>query len=1328
MSESNSPAADPLEVFALPASFGQDRFWRLDQLNPGNPAWSVPVRFRLSGALNTLLVEQAFNEIVKRHEVLRASFMEEDGVLLQIVRSHLSITVPVVDLRHLASSDRDAEVDRISMQEARWRFDLSTCPLLRVRLLRIEDEQHVLLVNAHHTVVDYSSIGIIAGELAAFYTAFSRGQKPSLPELPVQYGDYSVWQREHSTTPETEEELILLKDQLADLPLLDFRTDKPRPDSPTFESTITSALLPAALTDSFRELGSKEGATFFSATLGVLSLVLYQYTGQTDFGVATQVGGRASPEIESLIGLFINTVVLRPDLSGDPTFRQFLGRMQRLTETSIFQSNIRFENLLARLRPDTYPSHHTLFRINFICQRDPVKPQEFEGVKLTVIPSKSQGALYDLHVFLIGRNEGWRLACEYNTDLYQAGTIECFLEDYRRMLESIVANPDLPISQYGLSDSANTQRQMKAAPKISNEECGSVSPESVVMPASVTQLRFWRLEQFSPGNPALHMRACVRLRGVLRIGEIERSLNALVDRHETLRTTFIEEENELHQVIVPKRPMALAISCLDDVKPEERETKLRERIHEEARIPFDLIQGPLLRARLFRLSPDEHVLMITTHHILSDGWSQTVIQSDLWKIYEAFSESVEPQLAPLAIHYADYVHWQQEWLASEAARDELAFWQKKLASPLPVLDIPVDTPTPGKIAPHGPMETMLLSRELRQALKRLGQDTETTMFMVMLTGYSAMLHRYTGQEDILMGSPVANRRPETESLIGPFSGPISLRLDMSGNPTMRDLLFRIRDTTIEAFNHKDLPFEVLLDNLDVRSVRGRNPISQCYFFYQNAFLQPRTMRDLSVTPLPDFGMGTHFELQMGLLDRQEGLRAQLEYNAALFEPASIRRLLDSYVLILESFVRNPKLHLSELPSHTADTRLATMPAKTRVISPAQPHDEVERELIHMWEELLRLKGIGPRDNYFELGGSSILAVRLVSRIEKVFGIRLPPATLIHAQTVESLAKFIRRDGEKADWAALVEIQPGGGRPKFFCVHGAGGNVLMYRDLARHLGPDQPFYGLQSQGLDGRNPPLESIEEMASLYVREVQRVQPHGPYLLGGYCMGGTVALEMAQIFMRKGEEVTLLALFDTMNWAKLAPARSLDRVYYQVQRVGFHLRNFLLLSWRGKRRFLREKTADFRSRTTVWRGAFTAKFAIGSGTETSEPELLARIWKINDDASMRYVPSPYRGTITEFRPTRQYSRYKGLETQWKEIALGGQISVTLPVYPAGMLLEPFVQDLAAALRQAIERTTNAAGPFGATDPPEREDHRPIRVFLTSGGEPVTCRVSRPAS
>jgi len=654
----------------------------------------------------------------------------------------------------------------------------------------------------------------------------------------------------------------------------------------------------------------------------------------------------------------------------------------------------------------------------------------------------------------------------------------------------------------------------------------------------------------------------------------------------------------------------------------------------------------------------------------------------LWSIYEGLSEGNESPLQPLSIQYGDFVHWQQEWLASENCQKELQFWTRQLAAPVPVLNFPTDHPPRNRPASKGAMETLLMPDELIRSLKSFSQSQEVTMFMLTLAAFGALLQKYAEQDDFVVGSPVANRKAETEPLIGPFSGPISLRFNLSGNPTLKELLVRVREMTLEALAHADLPFEVLHDKLEVRSIQGRNPLSQCYFFYQTAFLQPRTLPEVTITPLPDFALGTHFELQLGLLERREGLRAQLEYNSDLFEAATIKQVLSDFRLILETILKDPSATIGDLPISVTRRRLTDAEPGLPAETVAAIEDEVESKLSEIWKQVLGIKTVGPLQNYFELGGTSLLAVRLFAEVEKAFKVKLPLAVLFEAQTIAALAQVLREGGNVV-WSPLVEIQPHGDRPPFFCIHGGGGNVLIYRDLSKRLGPDQPFYGLQSQGLDGTRGYLSRIEDMAALYVKEIRSVQPNGPYLLGGYCMGGTVAYEMAQQLTAVGEDVAVLALFDTLNWVKIPAGSFSTQLFHQTQRLVFHAGNFLLLNSKDKWKFFQEKWKVLRSRSSVWSGMLFGKMMTTRQGGKSESLILAEIWEMNDRAIVNYVPRSYPGVVTDFRPTKQYRKY-GSNAHWEQLALGGERVVALPVYPAGMLLEPFVKDLARALESCI--------------------------------------------
>jgi phthiocerol/phenolphthiocerol synthesis type-I polyketide synthase E len=353
-----------------------------------------------------------------------------------------------------------------------------------------------------------------------------------------------------------------------------------------------------------------------------------------------------------------------------------------------------------------------------------------------------------------------------------------------------------------------------------------------------------------------------------------------------------------------------------------------------------------------------------------------------------------------------------------------------------------------------------------------------------------------------------------------------------------------------------------------------------------------------------------------------------------------------------------------------------------------PKNDLESQLAALWKPLFGLSEIGTDQNYFELGGDSLMAVRLCQQMEAIFQVRIPLSALVESPTIGQLAGFIARgrEGLRPAFSHLVPIQAHGTRPPFFCVHGAGGTVLSYVDLARRLGPEQPVYGLQSQGLDGKSPFLTRIEDMAAAYVKEVRTLQPKGPYYLGGYCMGGTIAYEMARQLKAQGQEVALLALMDTLNWANAKPKTWADSFSVAAQKIYFHLRNFLLLSAKNKLTFFREKTKVLRGRLAIRFGSLRR-----TARTDRAPVDLAGLWQTNDVALLAYTPRPYAGRIVHFRPARQYSLDALPEREWDGLAQLGVEKIVLPVYPAGMLLEPFVETLAARLAPYLNRAPFAS-------------------------------------
>jgi hypothetical protein len=441
-------------LYRFPTSLAQQSFWYLDRLDPGNPCWNIAVRFRLVGPLDVSLLHRSIDEIVRRHDVLRTSFALIDGALAQIIHSEAAIPLPLDDLTGLAVAARDAEEERRTITEAALPFDLKSGPLLRVRLLKLAEQEHMLLLTIHHIVSDGWSIGLFSDEIAAHYEALSSGNPSTSPDLPLQYADYTIWKNEQNESAIGEQHRSYWQMKLANLPVCEIPSDYPRPAGNTQPAYILSLLLPASLTDSLAALARNQGCTLYTLSLAALKMLIAHYAGQQDVYVGTLLAGRDRVELEPLIGAFINTIILRTDLSGDPTFLDLLARVQRTVEEGMAHQDLHFQQVVEALRLKRDPNRPTVYSINFIYQRDFVKPLQFAGLSMTPVPSKSPGAIYDLNFFMVQRSDGWRLSCEYNCDMYEAVAVNRMIGQLRHLLEQIVTNPNRGLSEFQFPDAA----------------------------------------------------------------------------------------------------------------------------------------------------------------------------------------------------------------------------------------------------------------------------------------------------------------------------------------------------------------------------------------------------------------------------------------------------------------------------------------------------------------------------------------------------------------------------------------------------------------------------------------------------------------------------------------------------------------------------------------------------------------------------------------------------------------------------------------------------------------------------------------------------------
>jgi hypothetical protein len=428
----------------------------------------------------------------------------------------------------------------------------------------------------------------------------------------------------------------------------------------------------------------------------------------------------------------------------------------------------------------------------------------------------------------------------------------------------------------------------------------------------------------APAVPLYNECVTVHLPGPLQATILEQSFNEILRRHEMWRTTFATVDGQPVQVIQSATMIPLPLIDLRGLPEEERETEALRLATEDAWRPFDLTHGPLLRARLMRLSEEDHRLFLTLPHIICDGVSiYNVFLPELAALYEAFSAGKPSPLPELPIQYTDYAQWQREWLQDGVLTEQLTYWRKQLAGDLPVLELPTDHPRPARQTFRGALQRVAIPKRLTEALKELSRREEVTLFMVLLAAFNVLLYRYTGQEDMLVGSVTASRhRSEIEKLLGFFMNTFVLRTDLSGNPSFRDLLGRVREVTLAACAHEQVPFELVVKDLQPERDLSRNPLFQVMFTLEPPL--PPLESKWSLGQLDVDTRTAKFDLSLELDERQEGIIGRFEYNTDVFEDATIIRMLRHFQVLLESIVADPGRQIAELPLLTPTERHQAM--------------------------------------------------------------------------------------------------------------------------------------------------------------------------------------------------------------------------------------------------------------------------------------------------------------------------------------------------------------------------------------------------------------------
>ena len=1312
---------------AFPLSFAQQRLFFLDRLDPGSSLYNMPLRLRLRGSFDRGALDSALTRIVERHEALRTRLGEQDGEPIQVIFPAAQLTLEFDDVGDAA--DPEGAGLELAAAEGNRPFDLAGGPLFRGRLVRLADDDHLLLLTAHHAVMDGWSLSLFLRELEAFYRVALLGGEAEVPELPVQYVDYAVWQRDWLQGDRLEEELSYWRDSLGGAPpLLELPTDRPRPAVQTDRGAHVRGMLSAELVERARLLASGEGATLFMVLLAAFAALMSRYAGQDDLVVGTPIANRTRLEVERLIGLFANTLALRVDLSRDPTFSELVHRVRETCLGAYEHQSLPFEKLVEELNPSRHLSHAPLFQVMFALQNHERTALDLPDLDVRSLQLDRERAKFDLALFAVEQPDGLLASFEYATDLFDASTVNRMLGHFETLLSQAVAAPQARLSELDLLTERERQEIL-----VAWNDTAVAQPEGCLHELIATQA------ELTPDAVAVQCgTAAVTYR------ELEERANQLAQELvsrgigcDSLVGICIDRSVELVLAMLAVLKTGGAYVPIDPTYPAER----RDFILADAGVAAVLTQESLREdvasgcdATIICLDGDR-----LGHPGAGGPTGAPPIAHDPGQLaYVIYTSGSTGKPKGVEIRHRGVVnlvaHMRREL---SVGADDVVLNLTTFAFDLSVPDFYLPL-TSGARLVIVPRESVLdverLAGELAQTGATVVQATPTTWQMLVDSGWAGLpgLRLVCGGEAVqrTLADALLGRCAELWHAYGPTETTVwSSLLRVTGGVGPTPIGGPLANT---RFYVLDVHGRVCPDGVLGELWIGGTGVARGY--RNRADLTSERFVPDHFVPDPEarmYGTGDLMRRRpdgtlefMGRLDHQvklRGYRIELgEIEAVLLEHGEVReaavvvgsgstgrlvayvvadsgsapettalrdhvaRLLPEY-MVPSAFVRLERLPLT--PNGKIDRRAFPDPeversGEERLVEPA---DEMEEALLELWQELLEIdEPFGVEDDFFALGGHSLLAVRLFAKIERVWGVRPPLAVLFETATVRHLAGAIRRErGRSPRWSSIVALRPGGTRPPLFLTHGIDGELLFYRDLVKNLHPDQPVYGIQGVGTDGRELPHARFEDMAEHYVQDLLRFHPDGPFLIVGYCFAGVLAYEVARQLHAHGRATALLGLIDAFPFGH---HRSETRAEMERRKFAdFRSRDLL-----GKVAWIRRRwnglvyKVKTRGRWLLFDRLSRARWPV--------PRFLWTMALAGERARSSYVVPTAPCKVTLFRAGEPGRRAAiGDTSLWRDLAEGGVDIRWIEadgIRHDNIFVEPYAEVLARELTRALDEAT----------------------------------------
>jgi non-ribosomal peptide synthetase component F/thioesterase domain-containing protein/acyl carrier protein len=1325
---SSQEAAQEEGVYVFPASLEQIRYWTLDQLDGASTASNMAIAARLEGPVDDRIVERAIRAIVERHEALRTTFHMIDGQLSQVISEEARYSFTVTDLRNLPEADRMAASDAAIEEHSHARASLAAGPAFFVRLIHVTDQLHFLAFTMHHIVCDGWSNGILIRDFTDFYAAFADRREPALDDLPFQFADFTVWQQNWLESDAAKAAIDYWRTHIRrDLPAVDLPTDRPRLPQKSYPGHIESTLLPAGLTARLKAYCRARNATMHQVLLAAFEGLIARYANQSEFLLGSTIANRTQPGMENVVGRFANPQVILSDVNGDPSYRELLRRVSEWSAESYAHQDLPFSRLMEEFQLDQAGATSQFLQVYFVYQKAFMQPQEARGLKVTPRPSVSGGVNFDLLVSIVERAEGPRLQMEYNTVLFRPERIQSLIAMYVRVLEAVMNDDSLTVSALPLVPPS--EQRTVAAAEAHSETLSVARPAAEAAGPTLAQWLDRHAETLGSTTAILDGNDQITWNDLReRSRRMASALNGLgVQPGQTviLRLEYSAMDAAAAWALLSLGAVTLPVSSTCNSAEWSRLLTRHQPAFTIASAAFAVGHPGVTTFESLLAEPASSLEENSTPHASSVAWL-------------GVSDSSDGQFKLLPATHAATLHQ----LQAAAGALDMRTGDTVLVPPAnAAVDAWVDL-----MLPLVAGATLLyLSRTAPENLQSLLEKHQVSFVFTAIPDALAAIHlHWKGDRRlnvVVRGSLLSIAQIQRISAVPlrlwslvsspQTAGPIALAKVSGGNLPNYTGLGGQRLIVLDDNNQAvpaGVPGELAVLGLSAR--RGTDKAQATRTGYlarfspslstgesQSGFLN-HSDGQLQIVDLVTRMVRLHgYRMRLGELEDilwqdatvaetvaailpVEGVSTLVAYFRTFDLPQSpnysetIRGVRTRFHSIAPGHVAGAELiAVDSIPRHadgSADLTLLPAPGSIKPVETTSgeyipPRDELESSLVAIWEEVLGVRPIGIRTRFFDLGGYSLMIVRLFARINKMLGTSLPITTIFNAPTVEQLADIVRGS---AYYSSLVPVQTQGSKPPFFMIH----SYLLYQGIPTVLGPDYPFYGLRELDTDAEGM---SVEQRAATYLDAMRSIQPKGPYYIGGWCAAGPLAVETARQIVASGEEVGYLVLFDSWRpgyagelareqagTPQMSLSARLDR------KLRFHKRQWARLSGTQKIKYVgtvvSNKFASVRNRFYLKNWAIAELFCRKFGLTLPHFMHNVSLTTLNSLKEYRGV-EPYAGSLTLIRAEEApYIPGAREHCGWDAIVKGGVKVLWATGNHESMFLDPHLQKVGQYLREGL--------------------------------------------